>query len=177
MEFSRKFKGGTDMKKVFSLLFVAILLILILLINTNEETDDLINSSLIPNDFKAVQVFMYKSREDAFIRRKTVDTHVINDITSMVQELIIEEDIYPEEMNSRYGINLINSSNENVSISFYDDNIIWYRYNYKIKDGDSINYIYKNEFTVARIINSEFDIGQLEDNFLQFEELWQVIER
>ena len=95
----------------------------------------------------------------------------------MIQELEIEEDIYPEELYSRYQIKLINISNDSLSISFYDDNTIWYRYNYRVKDSGSINFTYKKEYTVAKILNSEFDIEQLEDEFLLFEELWSIIEK
>jgi len=134
-----------------------------------KEEDEIIES-LIPEGFQPVLFFMNKYSEDTVIKRRGDDTTVINNVVDFIKKIDIEDyemGVYPE---CGYSISLFNSVNERVSIDFNEDNSIWYRYDYRVKDKKSDVYHFEGEFELYQISDSHFDAKRLEDIFSRLDD-------
>ena len=133
------------------------------------KEDDEILDSLIPEGFQPVLIFMNKYSEDTVIKRRGDDISVINDVVDFIKKIDVEDyerGVYPER---GYSISLFNSINEVVSIDFNEDNSIFYRYDYRVKDIKNNVYQFEHEYEFYQISNWQFDESRLEGIFLRLD--------
>ena len=122
------------------------------------------NGPLILEDFQIENAIVRKFNDDGN-KQKMIDTDVAYSIVDFINELDIEKINSISNVDSTYSVSFSNDNYDIITLTFLEDDTLWYRFTGRKKKLFSNEYKYKRVSGEYQIISQDFDTSIFEELF------------